>query len=133
MSGHIGTVHINDIELYKRNIPKDWYLPSGYQFMDALNDADFPEGYDNTIVGWVSQILQRWFYRINKDLEELVRDKFIVSSGSQLHPYITTTDPVLFYEEDGNFGYLIAAPMEGVGASPISLPQVYNISLMHNF
>ena len=99
--------------------------------MGATNDADFPEEYDNGIYGWVSQILQRWFYRIHKDLEELVREKFIVSSGSQLHPYITTNDPVVFYEEDGNFGYLIATTMEGT--SPISLPQVYNISLMHNF
>ena len=131
MSGHIGTVHINDIELYKRNIPKDWYLPRGYEFLWVLNDADFPEEYDNDICGWISQISLRVFYRIHKDLEELVREKFIVSSGSQLHPYITTNDPVVFYEEDGNFGYLIATNIEG--APPISLPQVYNINLMHNF
>ena len=101
--------------------------------MSAGHDANFPEGYDNDIYGWASQILQLWFYRIHKDLEELVRDKFIVSSGSQLHPYITTESPVVFYEEDGNFGYFIATTIEGAGAPPISLPQVYNISLMHNF
>ena len=132
LSGHIGTVHINDIENYKRSIPDDWYLPDSYEFMSAWHDANFPEGYDNDIYGWVSQILQNWFYRIHKDYEELVRDKFIVSSGSQLHPYITTYNSVVFYEEDGNFGYFIGSTLEGA-SSPISLPQVYNINLMHNF